>query len=267
MSSPGAKYQAPAAACAAQVLLRLIRSQGPLTLAQLSHDLPQTKSLIYRVLTELEAESFVNRDTTGRYRLGVSAFEAGPAYLAQHHIDQVVRESLQWLSREGNVTVNLGVLRGTEILYLHKQVSPDAYVSISRVGGRVPANCVAIGKVLLAQLTDAEVLQRYGPIASLPTMTSRSIPDLPGLLQELDDIRRQGYAADRGEAAIGRCGLAVAVASGIAGVDATAISLSAEESDFDTRHVALLQLLERVKQVMQRDTKARQSMLATGAFE
>jgi DNA-binding IclR family transcriptional regulator len=267
MTSQGARYQAPAAACAAQVLHKLIRSPEPLTLAQLSHALPQTKSLIYRVLNELEAESFITKDSTGRYRLGVSAFEAGPAYLAHHHIDQVVRESLQWLSREGNVTVNLGVLQGTEILYLHKQVSPDAYVSISRVGGRVPANCVAIGKVLLAELSDDQVLERYGHVTRLPAMTPRSIPDTSRLLQELRLIRNQGYASDRGEAAVGRCGLAVSVVSGIAGDEPTAISLSADESDFDSRHSELLELLRSVKQAIQRDALARQVMRATGAFE
>src|SRR5690606_2688721 len=156
-------------------------------LTELARSLEQTKSLLFRVLHELEAQALVARDESGRYVLGLEAFELGAAYLAQHGFDSVMRGVLHGLSDRTGETVNLGVLDGTEILYTSKYVQPDAYVTISRVGGRVPAHCVAIGKVLLAELPDAVVAQRYDDV-TMRTMTGRSISSLPDLLVELAAI-------------------------------------------------------------------------------
>ena len=84
-------YSAPAAACAAEVLHALRTSDGPVTLAQLERQLPRSKSLIFRVLRELEAREFVMRDHAGGFRLGIEAFEMATAYLGQWAFADVVR--------------------------------------------------------------------------------------------------------------------------------------------------------------------------------
>jgi IclR family transcriptional regulator, KDG regulon repressor len=56
------------------------------------------------------------------------------------------------------------------VLYLLNQESPTALIGISRAGRRLPANCTALGKALLAQLPDHEVEARFGrefPVADL----------------------------------------------------------------------------------------------------
>lgn len=254
-------YSAPAAACAAEVLNALRRHADPITLAQLERQLPQSKSLIFRVLRELEARDFVVRDQTGRFRLGIEAFEVATAYLSQWGLADVVRLTLEQLADATGNTVNLGVLRGSQVLYLMKFQGASAYVTVSRVGGRVPANCVAIGKALLAQLPDNEVRRRFSD--PLPRMTDQSVRTVDGLLAELRDVHRQGYAIDREQAAEGRCGLAVITVAGSSDHDVAAISISTSAKEFDEHLDRMLEQLLAARDLFERDHRTRSGLGAS----
>lgn len=260
MATSQASYSAPAAACAADVLHSLRTSRGPLTLAQLERALPQSKSLIFRVLRELESRELVIRDGAGRFRLGIEAFELATAYLSQWAFADVVRQTLEQLADETGDTVNLGTLRVTEVLYLMKFQGSSSYVTISRVGGRVPANCVAIGKALLADLTDDEIRAKFRD--PLPQMTERSVQTVDSLLRELRGIRREGYAVDREQAALGRCAIAVVVHAGESDHDATAVSISTSARGFDARLEDLHTNLLRARELIERDRLTRIALAA-----
>lgn len=257
-----ATYSAPAAACAADVLHALKGTSGALTLAQLERILPRSKSLIFRVLRELETHELVARDPMGRYRLGIEAFELGGAYLSQLAYVDVVRQALEQLAAETGDTVNLGMLRGPDVLYLMKFQGESAYVTISRVGGRVPASCVAIGKALLAHLPDSELRRRlHDP---LPKMTDRSVATIDELIADLAAPRATGHAIDREQAALGRCAVAVAGGHIEPGGELTAISVSTSASDFDDKFDLLLGKLIQTRDAIERDRTTRQAIAGTG---
>lgn len=255
-----ATYSAPAAACAAEVLHALKASDSPLTLAQLERVLSQSKSLIFRVLRELESREFVSRDAAGRFRLGIEAFEMATAYLSQWAFSDVVRQTLEQLAAETGDTVNLGVLRGTEVLYLMKFQGASSYLTISRVGGRVPANCVAIGKALLAELTDDAIRKRFRD--PLPQMTEDSVQTVADLLAELAEVRREGHAVDREQAALGRGAIAVVVNAGGPDHDATAVSISTSTRRLAEQMDDLLARLLHARELLERDRIARAALAA-----
>ncbi len=233
---------APAAACAGEILRLLARSTTPLSLAEIERALPRTKSLVFRVVRELEAQQLMEREADGRYRLGIESFELGAAYLSQAQFLDVVRQVIQQLANDAGETANLGVLRGMEVLYLLKYIGRSAYVTISNVGGRVPANCVAIGKALLARLSNEE-LEEVLTSHELPRMTPRSLTTPDDLARDLALTRERGYALDEEEAVLGRCGLAAAVRFPIASGDYAAVSLSTSAEQWRERREPLLQLL------------------------
>jgi IclR family acetate operon transcriptional repressor len=77
--------------------------------------------------------------------------------------------------------------------------------SLTNVGGRVAMAASGVGKAVLATYSDEDVhliIRRHG----MPRLTDRSIIRPGKLLEELQLIRRQGYAVDDEEACIGlRC--------------------------------------------------------------
>lgn len=256
-SAEGRSYSAPAAACAGEVLLLLSRSAHPMSLAEIERGLPRTKSLVFRVVRELESQRLLEREGDGRYRLGIASFELGAGYLSQAQFLDVVRQVLQQLARDAGETVNLGVLSGMEALYILKYLGQSAWVTITNVGGRVPANCVAIGKALLAELDDDEltsVVQR-GPLVR---MTPRSLTDPADLMSDIDKTRERGFALDEQEAVLGRCGLAVAVRLTGGSHDFAAVSLSTNAESWEDSRPRLRQLLLEAKGRINREVSARQ---------
>ena len=257
------RYAAPAAACAVDVLAFLGSSSAALSLSELERGVLRSKSLIFRVLRELEAGDMVDRDASGRYRLGLGALEIGAASLGQRGFTELVGGILQSVADESGETVSLGVLRGSEVLYLMKFQGPNSYITISRVGGRVPATCVAIGKVLLAQLSESDIRAEFGR-SRFPRMTPKSVSTVPALLDEIHAARINGFAIDKEQAVLGRCGIAVALQLRELG-ETAALSISTSIETFDARRPRLLQALIAARDRIERDDAARNTLVTAGA--
>lgn len=255
------KYSAPAAAAAAEMLLILARDPEPLSIAQIAARTGRTKSLVYRVLAELESRSFVTRGQAGSYSLGVAAVELGGAFSTSVPLLSSIRQVLRQLSAFTNETANLGILQGDQVLYLAREEGELSVISVSRVGKLLPANATAIGKALLAELSDDDVRQlfatRLTADGELGQLTPRSLTSIDDLLWDLHKTRSRGYAEEGGETVVGRCCLGIAVPFGERGVSHAAISVSMAEHRFhQMRHEVLDQLLK-VKEQLTNEGRAR----------
>jgi len=111
--------------------------------------------------------------------------------------------------------VHLSVLDGDEVVYVHKIDSPEPVRAYSEIGGRAPAWCVATGKAILAWQPEshlhalAQRLQRYTP---------RTITDPAEFQREMERVRTNGYAVNRGEWRETVWGIAAPVRNGDGGV-------------------------------------------------
>lgn len=202
------RYSAPAAACAANVLLALARSARPLSIAELARETRSSKSLTFRVIRELENVDLVASSGGRGYHIGHGVLEFASAIQRLGEPEEL-RDILRDLSEETQQTVNFGVLSDFDVLITAKQQPEQALVSVTYVGARVPANCSALGKALLADLGPRE-LERVMP-ETLPSLTSKSVVDRPTLLRELDAVRTEGIAIDLEGAILGRFAIAVSV--------------------------------------------------------
>jgi DNA-binding IclR family transcriptional regulator len=168
------------------------------TLSTLCERTSLPKGTAHRLLTTLIDHGFVEQDHH-RYRIGVKAFVVGNAFLA--HLDLRARALpyLMELRNHSGESVQLAVLENMQVVYIERVLShsPVAYMK-SRVGAMLPAYCTALGKALLA-FSSPELVQRYLDAVPLVAQTPHTITNPEHLLQELDSIRRRGYAVDRGE--------------------------------------------------------------------
>ncbi|AXY53878.1 IclR family transcriptional regulator [Rhodococcus ruber] len=202
-------------------LLEAFRDSERLTLAELTRLTGMPRSSTHRLLNQLVEIGWVRRDAPA-YSLGTKMLELGS--LVQHN-DALHRAALpvmHELHGRTGLVVHLAVLTGTEVLYLEKVGGPYSMRIPSRVGGRQPAHCTALGKALLAQgQYDVEALFADHP---LPARTPHSVTDPGRLRSELARMREQHVAHERDEAAPGvSC---VAAPIGPAGKCVGALSLS-----------------------------------------
>lgn len=114
------------------------------------------------------------------------------------------------ISDETMEALHLGGLDGDSIIYIHKIDSQYKLNMQSRIGKRNPIYSTAIGKVLLAELPEAEIRERLKDVvfAQSTPKTHKCIDDL---LAELPTVRAQGFGEDNEEQEVGLRCLAVPV--------------------------------------------------------
>ncbi|MGY4713008.1 IclR family transcriptional regulator [Mycolicibacterium sp. CBM1] len=172
-----------------------------LGVSELARRTSLSKSTAFRVLGMLERNAMVER-VGKNYRLGSRLHELGRGVYApgQDRLRDVLLPYLTELFEMTKQTVHLATLHGSDVLYLAKLYGHRTIAAPSRIGGRLPATCTAIGKVLLASDADAAAAALAGP---LPRLTPRSIVDPGRMAQELTAIRRDGIATDVEESRLG----------------------------------------------------------------
>ena len=169
------------------------------------------KPTVFRLLSSLQQARFVERTTDGqKYQVGVRAFELGGIFLAHLSIESVARPLMERLTEQRGMTCNLAILDDGQVVYIATTdpLGPLHYHSI--VGYRHYIHCSALGKALVAELSPEEVkhiLRRRG----MPALSPNTITDPDVLLSELAKTRKQGYAIDNQEGAVGFCCLGVPI--------------------------------------------------------
>jgi DNA-binding IclR family transcriptional regulator len=260
-AKPSTKYSAPAAACAADLLLTLARHGAELSLRDLTDQTGHSKSLVYRVLAELEPRRYVTKLDSGHYTLGLATVELGGAFAVQMPLMSSLRRVCRWLAERTEETVNLGVLQGDQVLYLIREEGLRSVFALSAVGKLLPANGVALGKALLALQTDAHVREIFAPQLErenrLTAITDRTITSLDDLIAELARVRAAGHAEEHGEAVAGRCCIAVTAPFGQLEGRSVAISVSMNEGRFHQARDVVLSGLEEARDQIAREVRGR----------
>jgi DNA-binding IclR family transcriptional regulator len=172
-------------------------------------DLP--KSTMGDLLLSLSEQGILNRTSAGRYRLGWRLFELSQVLLEHTAFCIEARRAMRELVERWGETTHLAVLDGTQVLFVEKlQATPAAEILLSRVGARLSAHAVAVGKVLLA----AQAPYRLPALLEeLPftAHTPHTITSCEQLSHELEQVRQQGYAYDHEETAQGLCCVAAPI--------------------------------------------------------
>lgn len=179
------------------ILERLASSEGGLTLTELAQQLEAPKSSLFPIVHTLEERRYIRQERgTGRYTMGLNALVLGASVASDRDLEPIIRVMRQ-VVEDCQETCQLGILDQGNVLYVEKVDSTEAIRMISWVGNRLPANATAIGKALLSGLDDWRVRALYAN--GLSGLTTRTITDMDILLQQLQEIRLRGIAAEREE--------------------------------------------------------------------
>ncbi len=160
------------------------------------------KSTAFRLLAILEQRRLVERQGN-RYCLGTRLFELGHriSYCRPRSLRDSALPFLTDLYSVTGETVHLGVLNGTDVLYLEKLFGHQPVAAPSAVGGRVPAYCSGIGKALLA-FSGPDAIQDVLTRGLTPrTGYTIVVPSL--FIAELSRVRTEGVAFDHEESKVG----------------------------------------------------------------
>jgi DNA-binding IclR family transcriptional regulator len=163
------------------------------------------KSTAHRFLKHLEREGYLVRTEAGAYLIGPRLSQMSTRGSQGATLQAVARPILWELWKSTQETVNLAVLDQGTVLYVDVIESPHEFRLSSRVGTRRSLHVTALGKALAAFLP-AELRASILSTIKFQPATPKTIMNLVQFRQELEKIRRQGYAVDDEEAVQGaRC--------------------------------------------------------------
>jgi DNA-binding IclR family transcriptional regulator len=210
-----------------QILEFVSRSEEPVSVRGIAVGTGLSKSTVHRLASELEGQGSLETEPAG-YRLGLQLFELGGIALRQHRLEDAARQIMEGLYDQTRRLTQLGVLLGTDVMYLARVGHQGHQRVASPVAGRIPATCTALGKALLAHNPAAteEAIR-----SDLVRRTRHSITQLAVLRSQLSQVRRNGYAVEYQEA---RIGLACVASPVMIRKSATAaISITGPSDSFD----------------------------------
>ncbi len=177
----------------------LAQSPQGISVRQLSRKVNLPKGTAHRLLSSLAYFGYVRQNPeTKDYSLGFKLVELGHRLLNQLDLRNEAKAFLVDLAGRTKETVHLVILDQGEIVYLDRvetEESSSVLRMVSKVGSRNPAHSTAVGKVLLAQLSEKE-LETLIKMKGLPKRTENTITDPVQLKEHLKSIDAQGYAVD-----------------------------------------------------------------------
>lgn len=165
------------------------------SLTQLAAALGVSKSSALRLAAPLIDAGLLTRSgDRGHYRLGGGVLELGQAYLEGLDLRSVAVPHLRRLLAETSDTCHLVVRDDLHVVYIDKVEDYRAVRMASRIGRRMPLQCTAVGKAILAY-SGPGLLER-AVAEGLPTITPWSIVDPAAFRAEIEKTARRGYAID-----------------------------------------------------------------------
>lgn len=191
---------------ALRLLSRLADHPDGTALGDIAKQVGLAPSTAHRLLSTLQQEGFAEHDgENGDWRIGVTAFTVGNAYLAGRSIAAHSRAVARQLMETTGETVNLGVLQdGAGVIILQTECR-ELMRMVVPLGSRVPLHASGIGKALLSTLTPADVdtiLHTHG----LSRFTEFTLDKPAELHAALTETRKRGFTIDNEEHAVGlRC--------------------------------------------------------------
>ena len=205
-------------------VIRSLSTPGPgRTLSDVARDTGLTRASARRFLLTLEELGYVRSDDR-RFSLTPRVLELGYAFLSSLTLPQIAQPHLRELVERVHESSSVSVLDGADIVYVAREPMRRIMTVAISVGTRFPAHATSMGRVLLAGMQDGD-LDGFLRTAELRALTAATVTDRGKLKQELDRVRRQGWALVDQELEDGLRSIAVPL-HGQAGAVVAAINLS-----------------------------------------
>lgn len=222
-----------------QVIRAFPPGKGAVTLAELAQSAKLPRATTRRLVLTLVELGFASAQDD-RFALTPRVMELGFTYLSSIPIYRRAQDVLDRLAAELNELCYLSVLDGAEAVLVVRVPGRDALSRNWGVGGRLPAYCTAMGRVLLAGVPRSE-RQAVLRTISLQRLTRKTVVDVEALDRLIEQAAADGFSMVEEEVDLGVIALAVPVKDRRGNVVASA-GISFQPSRF-TQKAALSECL------------------------
>ncbi|MDP2409332.1 MAG: IclR family transcriptional regulator [Pseudolabrys sp.] len=178
-----------------RVLEAFTAERSELTLTEVGALANLDPGTAFRMLNTLVMLGYVSRvPDSRRFRLTLKVTDLGLHAIGRADLRETARPILRSMVGELNEAASLGVLDGSDVLYIDRVRAGLTRMGVDiRIGTTIPAYCSAIGQAILAYLPPAELAR----LLALPPRAGH-LPTKPmskeEIKRDLADVRAHGYA-------------------------------------------------------------------------
>jgi DNA-binding IclR family transcriptional regulator len=190
---------------AMSVLEMVAEAEAPLRFTEILACSGQPRGTLHRQLSHLVEEGLLDTVRDFGYVPGLRLLKLAARAWERNEFRTIAEPHLRALHQQTGETVHLGVLRGTEIIYLDKVESRQSVRMYSQIGNASPVYCTGVGKAALSALTEAARAAIVEKLTFTP-FTASTHAGPASLLADIAAIKTCGHAFDREEHEAGiRC--------------------------------------------------------------
>lgn len=186
------------------ILEEVATSGRPVAVREVAEALDLPKPTAHRLVNTLLERGLLARGIDRRsVTVGPKLTQLALDILRSSVVQAPVRSVLSGVSTQLGETCNIGVLDGSEVVYLDRVEAEHWPLRLQfGIGSRVPLHCTAMGKLFLGHLPDVQ-RERLLSAIRFQRFTAGTIGDVEGMRAEAARIREQGYALDDEEFIVG----------------------------------------------------------------
>ena len=174
----------------------IAKSNQGVGVRELARALRLTRGTASRVLYSLCCCGLLRRDENqNRYILGLKILELASGHLRSLSIGDVARRHMVDLSLDSGETAFLGILDRDHVTIVDRIDSTEPLRMASELGVREPAHCTALGKIMMADLSD-EACRRLLEGQEFEPHTAKTLGSKDEVLACIDEARERGWALD-----------------------------------------------------------------------
>ena len=192
MSDSSRKDFVEALARGLEVIRSFDRIHAKQTITQISERTLLARPTVLRLLITLEELGYV-RELDNKYSLTPKVVDLGMAYISALGLYGAAKPHMENLSKEVDQSVSIAELDGSDIVYTGRVEVPKIVSVGVTVGARLPSASTALGRVLLADLSQAELEE----VLNTPTLSMfypRTNFTVDQLCPRLEKVRNNGWA-------------------------------------------------------------------------
>lgn len=190
------------------ILERLNEADG-MTLTELAEDLDMAKSTVHRYLQTLLARKYLVKESD-EYHVSLRFLDLGEHARNRKQGYRMSKAKVEELAEETQERAQFIVEEHYQAVYVHRKAGSHAVHTDPGIGKRTHLHATSAGKAIIAEWTD-ERIHEYVEQHGLVGLTDNTIVDVEPLMDEVSEIREQGYSVNDQENIDGLCAVGVSV--------------------------------------------------------
>ena len=175
-------------------IVEFLRESRGARVTEIAEELNINLSTVHHHLATLKKVGYVQNED-GEYKLSLKFLTVGGEVRMHDESYRAIIEKTNELAYETGQRAQFIIEEQGKAVWVARSLGPDAILTNVRLGIRIPLHTIAAGKAILAHLPRERVLEiidQYG----LEAQTEHTITDKSRLLDELKEIRDNGYAVN-----------------------------------------------------------------------